>query len=68
MCDHDRQHFDRRALLRLAGLGLATAGLGLASGTAHAAGKGTSLTADVIGGATGRRMSRRGLDTAGKPR
>jgi carbonic anhydrase len=46
MCDHDRQHFDRRALLRLAGLGLATVGLGLAGASAHAAGKGTSLTAD----------------------
>src|SRR5688572_14396118 len=46
MCDHDRQNFDRRALLRLAGLGLASAGLGLAGTAAHAAGKGTSLTAD----------------------
>ena len=46
MCDHDRQSFDRRALLRLAGLGLASAGLGLAGTAAHAAGKGTSLTAD----------------------
>jgi carbonic anhydrase len=46
MCDDDRQNFDRRALLRLAGLGLASAGLGLAGTAAHAAGKGTSLTAD----------------------
>ena len=46
MCDHDRRHVDRRAMLRLAGFGLATAGLGLAGATAHAAGKGTSLTAD----------------------
>jgi carbonic anhydrase len=46
MCDHERHRFDRRSLLRLAGLGLASAGLGLAGTAAHAAGKGTSLTAD----------------------
>lgn len=46
MCEHDEGHVDRRALLRLAGAGLVTAGLGLAGSPAHAAGNGTSLTAD----------------------
>jgi carbonic anhydrase len=38
MCDHDERHVDRRAVLRLAGVGLAAAGLGIGSAPAHAAG------------------------------
>ena len=48
MCtEHEEHQIDRRALLALAGFGLASAGLGLGVAPAHAAeGKKTSLTAD----------------------